>query len=172
MRRKKDGTIGYIGNRRLNGEQNWLEGRITRLKNYQSWHGRRPEDVKKVLKKLREDYHQIPKAIEAANAGRRRANEAGLYRLDGQCGGALERRDVARHVGAEYLCVDFSALPYGDGWTYKIELKYAWFAPQWFTEYAHGMGDRRKMYRRFDKLKDQGQDAIDSEVGLLILGAA
>jgi hypothetical protein len=47
---------------------------------------------------------------------------------------------------------------------------FAWYAPQWFTDYANPMGDRRQLYKRFDKLKGADQDAIDSEIGLLMLG--
>lgn len=173
MRRKKDGTLGFITNRRLNNEQSWLETRIERLKNHKGFwiQEKPPSNTQAKIEQIRKTYHDIPKAIETANAGRRRVNEKALWRLDGQCGNALKRRGVDGPIGAEYICVDFSVLPDKSKWLYTIEPVYAWYAPQWFTDYANRIRDRRQMYRRFDKLKDAGQDAIDSEIGLLILEA-
>ena len=168
MRRKNDGTLGFITNRRLNNEQHWLESRIARLKG-QEGHLKVPSTQARI-KAVREAYHEIPKAIEAANAGRRRVNSQGFQRLDGQCGNALRRRGVDSKIGAEYICVDFSVMPNKYG-SYTIEAVHAWYAPQWFTMYANSMRDRKQMYKRFDKLKDADQDTIDSEIGLLILGA-
>lgn len=172
MRRKKDGTLGFITNRRLNNEQAWLETRIARLKNQHGFwiKGEWRSSAHKKIKAVREAYHNIPKAIEAANAGRRRVNAASLHRLDGQCGNALMRRGVDKQLGAEFICVDFSVMPNKYG-SYTIEPVRAWYAPEWFTMYANRMRDRKQMYKRFDKLKDAGQEAIDSEIGLLILGA-
>jgi hypothetical protein len=171
MRRKNDGTLGFITSRRLNNEQNWLETRIERVKNQRGWYIEgNPSGSQAKINGIRKTYHEVPKAIEAANDGRRRVNAKGLWRLDGQCGNALKRRGVDGPIGAEYICIDFSVLPDKDKWTYTIEPVHAWYAPQWFTDYANRMRDRRQMYRRFDKLKDAGQDAIDSEIGLLILG--
>jgi hypothetical protein len=173
MRRKNDGTLGFITNRRLNNEQAWLETRIARLKGQQGFYIKGappPHNTHAKLKAVREAYHNIPKAIEAANAGRRRVNSQGFQRLDGQCGNALRRRNVDGKIGAEFICVDFSVVPNKCG-VYTIEPVRAWYAPQWFTMYANSMRDRKHMYRRFDKLKDSDQDTIDSEIGLLILGA-
>lgn len=173
MRRKKDGTLGFITNRRLNNEQAWLETRIARLKNQKGfWLENEKPGVKThaKIKAVREAYHEIPKAIEAANSGRRRVNAASLHRLDGQCGNALRRRSVDGKIGAEFICVDFSVIPNKYG-AYTVEPVRAWYAPQWFADYANRMRDRKHMYKRFDKLKDADQDTIDSEIGLLILGS-
>jgi hypothetical protein len=171
MRRKNDGTLGFITSRRLNNEQAWLERRIDRLKNQKGFYKPGTPSTQKTIKAVRETYHEIPKAIEAANTGRKRVNSEGLWRLDGQCGNALKRRGVDGPIGAEYICIDFAVMPnkYGG---YTAEPVHAWYAPLWFTNYANRMRDRKQMYRRFDKLKDADQDTIDSEIGLLILGEA
>jgi hypothetical protein len=170
MRRKKDGTLGFITKRRLNNEQKYLESRIACFKNQKGYYieGEPPSKVPKRIEGAREAYHAVPKAIEAANAGRRRINERGLHRLYGQCGNALNRRGVEDKLGAEYICVDFAVVPRKG--SYEVERVFAWYAPQWFTDYANPMGDRRQLYKRFDKLKGADQDAIDSEIGLLMLG--
>lgn len=160
MRRKKDGTLGFITNRRLNNEQRWLEKCIDRAKKRKD-HG--------LVTRLRAVYHAIPGAIEEANAGRRVVNAESLHRLDGQCGNALARRELDTKLGAKRLCVDFHVSTYDNGG--GIEPVMAWYAPRWFTDLAHDMVNRRPFYRKLDKLKKEGQEAIDSEIGLLILGA-
>jgi hypothetical protein len=172
MRRKNDGTLGFITNRRKKNEQAFLESRIDHIKNSMGFRikGAHPHNTHKKIEAVRVAYHEVPKAIEAANAGRRRINEAGLHRLYGQCGNALKRRGVAGKIGAEFVCVDFEVMPNKFG-AYTVDAVHAWYAPQWFVDYANPMRDRKHMYKRFDKLKDADQDTIDSEIGLLILGA-
>jgi len=159
MRRKKDGTFGFITNRRRNNEQTWVEENIERAKKVKDH---------LLVNRLRAIYHAVPGAIEEANAGRRHVNAQSLHRLDGQCGNALARRGLDSKIGAQKLCVDFHVLIYPEETT--IEPVMAWYAPRWFTDLAHQMGNRRNFYRQLDKLAKEGEDAIDEHLGMLILG--
>lgn len=159
MRRKKDGTLGFITNRRLNNERGWIEKCLERAKAAED-HG--------LATRLRAVYHAVPGAIEEANAGRRIVNAEGLHRLDGQCGNALKRRGVDTKLGAKRLCVDFYVSAYGK--SVGIEPVMAWYAPRWFSDLAHKMDNRRPFYRQLDKLAKEGGDAIDEHIGMLILG--
>lgn len=162
--------LRYIGNRRLNNVHRFLDDRIERAKNPQIWHAKLPCEPQEFVEHLREIYHQVPDAIARANEGRRRINDTQLVKLDARIGKALERRGVAQHVGAEHLCVDFWCTRdiYKAGFFTITPIHY-WYAPQWFVDCA-GIGDRRKLYKRFDDLKDADPDEIQSEVGLLLLG--
>lgn len=162
--------MNLMGNRRLNHVHRFLELKIERAKNRQAWHPKLPCEPQEFIEHLRDVYHQVPAAIERVNAGRRRLNTAGLVKLDGRVGKALERRGVAQHVGAENLCIDFWCTQDGfNAGYYKIEPVYYWYAPQWFVDCA-GTGDRRELYKRFDDLRDADPEEVQSEVGLLLLG--
>lgn len=158
MRRKKDGTLGFITKRRLTNEQKYLESSIASAK--------KCKDYRRV-QILRATYHAIPGAIEEANAGRRIVNTENLYRLDGQCGNALARRGLDTKIGAKRLCVEFSVALRA---TPQIEPVMAWYAPFWFTNMIHNMPNRRPFYKKLEKLAKEGEDAIDEYLGLLILG--
>lgn len=155
MRRKKDGTLGFITKRRLNNEREHLDYLIKCAKEDKD-HGK--------ITRLRANYHAIPGAIEEANDGRRRINNQDLHRLDGQCGNALARRGLDTKIGAERVCVDF--------WVTgtSVEPVLAWYAPRWFTEMIYKLGDRKPFYRQMDKIAKEGPGAIDEAIGLLILG--
>ena len=155
MKRKKDGTPSHIGKRRLNNERNYIDALINYAKEDKD-HG--------LVTRLRAVYHALPGAIEEANAGRQHIYRNGLHRLDGQCGNALARRGLHTRIGAEKICMDFYV---GKDTIKKVE---AWYAPRWFVDLAHSMEDRRPFYNQMDKLAKEGGDAIDSELGLLILG--
>lgn len=139
-----------------------------------AWGRKLPCEPQEYIEHLREIYHEIPKAIERCNIDRRRINECGFVGLDSRIGKALDRRDVATLVGAERMCVDFDCrIQYESGSSYtgyfRVEYIYGWYGPTWLKELA-GTGNRSRFYKRFEQLKAQGQDAIDSEVGLMILG--
>ena len=166
--------IGYIGNRRLNNVHRYLDYRIDSAKNHQVWHIKLPCDPQEYIEHLREIYHQIPACIERANVSRKHINEAGLVKLDGRIGKALDRRGVAQHVGAENLYVDFWCTNdrHNPGY-FTVIPQYYWFSPKWLVDCA-GKGNRSKLYKRFDGLKEldpsEAKSHVESEVGLLLLG--
>jgi hypothetical protein len=163
-----------MGNRRLNREQKDIDNQIEWAKKPQGWMRKLPCESQEYIAHLREIYHEVPKAIARGNDSRRHINEDGLRRLDARIGKALDKRGVATLVGAENLCIDFHVWnSYEANSKYygylMLEYEYAWYGPLWLKNLA-GTGDRSKFYRRFEKLKKEGKDAIDSEIGMMILG--
>jgi len=160
-----EGYYNYLANRRLFAEQRYIECKLSFAKNPYYGPTRGTPAREKEIVELRAVYHEVPKFMEKANAGRRRVNEAGLWRLDGKIGNALRKRKLDKLLGAEYITVDFM-------WTSPRELKTVefWYAPPWFCEFVKTLpNNRSKFYKRLDDIAEDGQDELDSEIGLMML---
>lgn len=164
--------MNYLGNRRLYGEQRFIEEWIERVKSPKAWHSKLPCEPQEFIEHLREIYHQIPKAIEAVNRDRKIVNDLLLVNLDGRVGKALERRGIAEHAGARYLNTDFKTFrdyEYGKSGYYVLKPYYYWYSPQWLVD-AAGTGNRSHIYKQLDDLKDGDPEEIESAIGMLVLG--